>query len=157
MKQVKELSLVQSVFAEKKPPCDLANIRYAAGFASADFIILNLVNEAKVLFLPWALSLRWCIFHGFSILLIFGRLSKFHVVDGVVRTLIILVTCQRWWIALPMSRSAIFNLVIYSLGLYTSVIFGLVINELWAIQNNFFIFKCCSYLLGYVLYQHFTS
>lgn len=47
MKQVKELSLIQSVSAENNS-IDLASCNYAAGFASTDFIIWNLITEAKV-------------------------------------------------------------------------------------------------------------
>ncbi|XVF80749.1 hypothetical protein PTKIN_Ptkin15bG0100100 [Pterospermum kingtungense] len=43
MKQVKELSLIESVSAD-----DLSNCKYAAGFTSTDFIICNLMTEAKV-------------------------------------------------------------------------------------------------------------
>lgn len=51
MKQVKELSLVQSVFANS---ClkDMAPGNYAVGFASTDFIIWNLANEIKVFQVP---------------------------------------------------------------------------------------------------------
>lgn len=52
MKQVKELSLVQSVFYDPKVHDDLASGNYAIGFASADFIIWNLISETKVLSLP---------------------------------------------------------------------------------------------------------
>lgn len=48
MKQVKELSLVQSVSADNNCLDDLANCGYAIGFASTDFIIWNLISEAKV-------------------------------------------------------------------------------------------------------------
>lgn len=48
MKQVKELSLIQSVSAENNSVGDLASCNYAAGFASTDFIIWNLITEAKV-------------------------------------------------------------------------------------------------------------
>ncbi|GLT50571.1 hypothetical protein SLA2020_240490 [Shorea laevis] len=47
MKQVKELSSIQSVSTD-----DLANCNYAAGFSSTDFIIWNLITEAKVLRVP---------------------------------------------------------------------------------------------------------
>ncbi|XWS76708.1 hypothetical protein CRYUN_Cryun01aG0201000 [Craigia yunnanensis] len=47
MKQVKELSLIESVSAD-----DLANCNYAAGFASTDFIIWNLKTESKVVQIP---------------------------------------------------------------------------------------------------------
>lgn len=47
MKQVKEMSLIQSVSAEVS-----ANCKYAAGFASTDFIIWNLSTAAKVLQIP---------------------------------------------------------------------------------------------------------
>lgn len=48
MKQVKELSLIQSVSAENNSVGDLASCNYAVGFASTDFIIWNLITEAKV-------------------------------------------------------------------------------------------------------------
>ncbi|KAK2970234.1 hypothetical protein RJ640_021670, partial [Escallonia rubra] len=50
MKQVKELSLVRSLFAHSYD--DLASGNYAIGFASADFIIWNLVTETKVVQIP---------------------------------------------------------------------------------------------------------
>lgn len=49
MKQVKELSLIQSVSEDNDSIDDLASGRYAAGFASVDFIIWNLITETKVL------------------------------------------------------------------------------------------------------------
>lgn len=52
MKQVKELSLIQSVSADEDSIDSLGSGCYAAGFASVDFIIWNLVTETKVLFLP---------------------------------------------------------------------------------------------------------
>ncbi|MBA0620750.1 hypothetical protein Godav_006435 [Gossypium davidsonii] len=52
MKQLKELSLIESVSADFKSADDLANRNYAAGFASTDFIIWNLLTEAKVLQIP---------------------------------------------------------------------------------------------------------
>ncbi|CAK7348505.1 unnamed protein product [Dovyalis caffra] len=52
MKQVKELSLIQSVSADNKSLDDLANCGYAIGFASTDFIIWNLISEAKVVQIP---------------------------------------------------------------------------------------------------------
>ncbi|KAE8671244.1 hypothetical protein F3Y22_tig00111983pilonHSYRG00058 [Hibiscus syriacus] len=52
MKQLKELSLIESVFADLKSADDLANCNYAAGFASTDFIIWNLITDAKVFFPP---------------------------------------------------------------------------------------------------------
>ncbi|KAK8718200.1 hypothetical protein V6N13_045443 [Hibiscus sabdariffa] len=51
MRQLKELSLIESVSADIKSD-DLANCNYAAGFASTDFIIWNLITEAKVLQIP---------------------------------------------------------------------------------------------------------
>ncbi|KAF5190872.1 Wd repeat-containing protein [Thalictrum thalictroides] len=48
MKQVKELSLVQSVSSDANSDDDLACGSYAVGFASADFIIWNIQNETKV-------------------------------------------------------------------------------------------------------------
>ncbi|KAK3194383.1 hypothetical protein Dsin_025693 [Dipteronia sinensis] len=52
MKQVKELSLIQSVSYDNNSDDDLASCNYAAGFASADFIIWNLITEAKVMQIP---------------------------------------------------------------------------------------------------------
>ncbi|KAL5859325.1 hypothetical protein ACOSQ4_000621 [Xanthoceras sorbifolium] len=52
MKQVKELSLIQSVSSDNNSDDDLASCNYAAGFASADFIIWNLITEAKVMQIP---------------------------------------------------------------------------------------------------------
>ncbi|EEF47191.1 nucleotide binding protein, putative [Ricinus communis] len=52
MKQVKELSLIQSVSANNNSLYDSANSGYAIGFASTDFIIWNLTTEAKVLQIP---------------------------------------------------------------------------------------------------------
>ncbi|XP_038903665.1 uncharacterized protein LOC120090197 isoform X2 [Benincasa hispida] len=49
MKQVKELSSVQSLFYDQNSFLDLTNNRYATGFASTDFIIWNLTTETKVL------------------------------------------------------------------------------------------------------------
>ena len=49
MKQVKELSLIQSVSEDNDSIDDLASGRYAAGFASVDFIVWNLITETKVL------------------------------------------------------------------------------------------------------------
>ncbi|KAK8509757.1 hypothetical protein V6N13_093606 [Hibiscus sabdariffa] len=51
MRQLKELSLIESVSTDIKS-ADLANCNYAAGFASTDFIIWNLITEAKVLQIP---------------------------------------------------------------------------------------------------------
>ncbi|PIA37960.1 hypothetical protein AQUCO_02900069v1 [Aquilegia coerulea] len=48
MKQMKELSLVQSVSSDANSDDDLACGSYAVGFASADFIVWNLQNETKV-------------------------------------------------------------------------------------------------------------
>uniref|UniRef100_A0A6N2NEC3 Uncharacterized protein n=1 Tax=Salix viminalis TaxID=40686 RepID=A0A6N2NEC3_SALVM len=52
MKQVKELSLVQSVSANNNCLDDSAYCGYAIGFASTDFIIWNLISEAKVVQIP---------------------------------------------------------------------------------------------------------
>ncbi|XP_058076183.1 uncharacterized protein LOC131224801 isoform X2 [Magnolia sinica] len=52
MKQVRELSLIQSVFANASSEEDLAHGNYAVGFASTDFIIWNLVNDTKILLVP---------------------------------------------------------------------------------------------------------
>lgn len=56
MKQVKELSLIQSVSADNNSPDDLAKHSYAVGFASTDFIIWNLTTEAKVIACSLSLS-----------------------------------------------------------------------------------------------------
>lgn len=48
MKQVKELSLVQSVCAENNSVNELSVCHYASGFASVDFMIWNLKTEMKV-------------------------------------------------------------------------------------------------------------
>ncbi|XP_077240486.1 transducin family protein / WD-40 repeat family protein isoform X2 [Tasmannia lanceolata] len=52
MKQVKELSLIQSVFANANFVEDLEQGNYAIGFASTDFIIWNLINDTKILLVP---------------------------------------------------------------------------------------------------------
>ncbi|KAL8147904.1 hypothetical protein AgCh_005287 [Apium graveolens] len=52
MKQVKELSMVQSVSYSSMLHNDLGSGNYAVGFASADFIIWNLFTEAKVVQIP---------------------------------------------------------------------------------------------------------
>ncbi|CAL1398751.1 unnamed protein product [Linum trigynum] len=52
MKQVKELSLIQSVSSDPASANDLSNCRYAIGFASTDFIVWNLTTEAKVVQIP---------------------------------------------------------------------------------------------------------
>ncbi|KAG6619439.1 uncharacterized protein LOC122317079 isoform X2 [Carya illinoinensis] len=52
MKQVKELSLIQSVSADNDSLDNLASGCYAAGFASVDFIIWNLITETKVVQIP---------------------------------------------------------------------------------------------------------
>lgn len=48
MKQVKELSMVQSVSYKSMLDDDSGSGNYAVGFASADFIIWNLITETKV-------------------------------------------------------------------------------------------------------------
>ncbi|CAN1353164.1 WD repeat-containing protein 6 [Linum perenne] len=52
MKQVKELSLIQSVLSDPGLVNDLTNCSHAVGFASTDFIIWNLTTEAKVVQIP---------------------------------------------------------------------------------------------------------
>ncbi|PRQ45090.1 putative transcription factor WD40-like family [Rosa chinensis] len=52
MKQVKELSLIQSVSACNSFVNEPSNCHYAAGFASVDFIIWNLLTETKVFQIP---------------------------------------------------------------------------------------------------------
>ncbi|KAL2345522.1 hypothetical protein Fmac_006807 [Flemingia macrophylla] len=51
MKQVKELSLIENVSVDNNSG-DRLSCSYAAGFASVDFIIWNLVNESKVVKIP---------------------------------------------------------------------------------------------------------
>lgn len=48
MKQVKELTSVQSLFYDQNSSLDLTSNLYATGFASTDFIVWNLITEAKV-------------------------------------------------------------------------------------------------------------
>ncbi|KAK1365489.1 hypothetical protein POM88_041050 [Heracleum sosnowskyi] len=52
MKQVKELSMVQAVSYSSMLHNDLGSGNYAVGFASAEFIIWNLITEAKVVQIP---------------------------------------------------------------------------------------------------------
>ncbi|KAF2325013.1 hypothetical protein GH714_022219 [Hevea brasiliensis] len=78
MKQVKGLSLIESVSNNKSSPYDFANCGYAIGFASTDFIIWNLATQAKVLQIPCG--------------------------DGDVLIVIILVMYQRWTPILHMLR-----------------------------------------------------
>ncbi|KAF3436595.1 hypothetical protein FNV43_RR23687 [Rhamnella rubrinervis] len=52
MKQVKELSLIQSVCAENKSVNELSVCHYASGFSSVDFMIWNLKTEMKVVRIP---------------------------------------------------------------------------------------------------------
>lgn len=47
MKQVKELSMVQSVSADVNSVKELS-VGYAAGFTSVDFMVWNLKTETKV-------------------------------------------------------------------------------------------------------------
>ncbi|KAM3323632.1 putative protein isoform X1 [Capsicum chacoense] len=49
IKQVKELSTIQSVFTNADQHDDLSSSSCAIGFSSADFIIWNLISETKVL------------------------------------------------------------------------------------------------------------
>lgn len=48
MKQVKELSLVQSIRVDNDFVNELSVCHYASGFASVDFMIWNLKTEMKV-------------------------------------------------------------------------------------------------------------
>lgn len=48
MKQLKELSLIESVSADFRFLSDVETGSYAIGFASADFIIWNITTETKV-------------------------------------------------------------------------------------------------------------
>lgn len=50
MKQVKELSLIQSVYADNNSVHESSIAHYAAGFASVDFMMWNLKTETKVCF-----------------------------------------------------------------------------------------------------------
>ncbi|XP_062084393.1 uncharacterized protein LOC133790668 isoform X2 [Humulus lupulus] len=52
MKQVKELSLIQSVCSDNNSVIDSSIAHFAAGFASVDFMIWNLKTETKVLQIP---------------------------------------------------------------------------------------------------------
>ncbi|PKA51529.1 Dynein assembly factor with WDR repeat domains 1 [Apostasia shenzhenica] len=52
MKQVKELSTVQSVHSCSSSEIDLAKVDYAIGFTSVDFIVWSLINEGKILDVP---------------------------------------------------------------------------------------------------------
>ncbi|CAN6706203.1 unnamed protein product [Malus baccata var. baccata] len=52
MKQVKELSLIESVSADNSSVNELSTCHCAAGFASLDFVIWNLMTETKVSSLP---------------------------------------------------------------------------------------------------------
>ncbi|CAN1236319.1 WD repeat-containing protein 6 [Linum grandiflorum] len=52
MKQIKELSLIQSALSDPGSSNDLSNCSHAVGFASTDFIIWNLTTEAKVVQIP---------------------------------------------------------------------------------------------------------
>lgn len=81
MKQVKELSLIESIGS--KFSNDLGSCNYAAGFASTYFIIWNLAAETKVLLsfsfqLPTLANILSCSHRGFNC----DRFFKFHVVDG---------------------------------------------------------------------------
>ena len=48
MKQVRELTSVQSLFYDQNSFLDLTSNLYAIGFASTDFLIWNLITESKV-------------------------------------------------------------------------------------------------------------
>ncbi|KAM1299317.1 hypothetical protein ACFX1Q_000816 [Malus domestica] len=52
MKQVKELSLIESVSADNSSVNELSTCHCAAGFASVDFVIWNLMTETKVVQIP---------------------------------------------------------------------------------------------------------
>ncbi|KAJ6806159.1 uncharacterized protein M6B38_176215 [Iris pallida] len=52
MKQVKELSTIQSISTNSTSQESLAQGNYAIGFTSADFIMWNLTNDTKVLQIP---------------------------------------------------------------------------------------------------------
>ncbi|KAM7526949.1 hypothetical protein LguiB_030359 [Lonicera macranthoides] len=52
MKQVKELSLIRSALSDTNFYGELVTGKYAIGFASADFIIWNLITEMKVVQIP---------------------------------------------------------------------------------------------------------
>ena len=103
MKQVKELTSVQSLFYDQNSSLDLTSNLYATGFASTDFIVWNLITEAKV----HSLSLcTHCNYYSFWISnnMDRSRYYKFNVVDGGVLILIILVTYQNLRNVLHMSR-----------------------------------------------------
>ena len=107
MKQVKELSLIQYVSEDNDSIDDFASGHYAAGFASADFVIWNLITEAKVLSLSpttKVIQMLPCLFYLMPKSAYWCRLCKYHVVDGGVLILIILVLYQRCRTALHMSR-----------------------------------------------------
>ncbi|KAK1277498.1 hypothetical protein QJS04_geneDACA015818 [Acorus gramineus] len=52
MKQVKESSTIQSLFSDSSLEEENMEERYAIGFASADFIIWNLIDESKIAQVP---------------------------------------------------------------------------------------------------------
>lgn len=97
MKQVKELTSVQSLFYDQDSFLDLTSNLYATGFASTDFIIWNLITESKVYSL-FSLSSHT---HYLQLLSFWisnnmdrSRYYKSNVVDGGVLILIILVMYQ---------------------------------------------------------------
>lgn len=111
MKQVKELSMIESISTENESTGYRTSGSYASGFASTDFIIWNLVTEAKVLLLFFSSFICLichlyfflffsCSCHGIDICCNFlhyhwNRSCKFHVVVGGVHILIIWVMYQR--------------------------------------------------------------
>lgn len=109
MKQVKELTSVQSLFYDQNSLFDLTSNLYATGFASTDFIIWNLITEAKVLS-PSLFShthrrtLLQLQFFGISNNVDRSRCYKSNVVDGGGLILIILVMYQSLRTVLHMSR-----------------------------------------------------
>ncbi|TQE01350.1 hypothetical protein C1H46_013030 [Malus baccata] len=57
MKQVKELSLIESVSADNSSVNELSTCHCAAGFASVDFVIWNLMTETKMRSTAYSLDL----------------------------------------------------------------------------------------------------
>lgn len=93
MKQVKELTSVQSLFYDQNSFLDLTSNVYAIGFASTDFIIWNLITEAKVLFLSLSLSPHTQEYTIFSIIISFGSLTTWMGAG---------ITNPMWWMAAPL-------------------------------------------------------
>lgn len=88
MKQVKELTSVQSLFYDQNSFLDLTSNLYATGFASTDFIICNLTTEAKVHSL--SLSLLTHKNTRFAIIIPFGSQTT-RIGAGITNSM--------WWMA----------------------------------------------------------